>query len=155
MIVWEKANCWPAPRLTAFGVGLHSSGWAFNRDVFCKPKNGNSLSFLSQRTQRKQSKASDLVNRIVQGPFSEVGPLLLLHLGHRCDQHPSHRCQMQTQGSSTSCWDNAFLYECSMCVHASVCMSMCMQRSGDVGAKDIVKGSCLARTFLSPEVSSS
>lgn len=79
------------------------SGWAFNRDVFCKPKNGNSQSFLSQRTQRKQSKALGLVDRIVQGPFSEAAPLLLLHLGHTCDHHPSRCCQMQTQGSSTPC----------------------------------------------------
>ena len=66
-------------------------GWAFNRDVFCKLRNGNSQSFLSQRKQKAKSQAWR-AEPLFGGPLRErEGPCYCTwSLGHTCDQPPLH-----------------------------------------------------------------
>ena len=141
-------------------------GWAFNRDVFCTLRNGNSQSFLSQRTQRKQKAKSQAwrAEPLFGGPsWERDGPCYRTwSLGHMCDRPPLHCCQGRSQAV--------------MLPVEAVLSGVCVCLQGSWGARDKtrVKRSCLAngsvcnttvysnytqkkkkKTVLSPEASSS
>lgn len=116
-------------------------GWAFNRDVFCTLRNGNSQSFLSQRTQRKQKAKSQAwrAEPLFGGPsWERDGPCYRTwSLGHMCDRPPLHCCQGRPQAVVLPV----------EAVLSGVCV--CLQGSWGARDKTRVKRSCLAKTVLS------
>lgn len=131
MIFWEKASCGHVLDSQLAGWGSAPSWLDFEPRWFsAKPEN----------SKETESKALGLVDKtIVQGAFTEDRRLLLLHLGHTCDQRPLCCFQMQTQSNSAPHGDSALL---AIHVHAV---------EWGYRGQTIVKGNCLARTFLSPE----
>lgn len=154
MIIWEKANCWLFLDSQHLGWGSTLLAGLLTTMFSANQRTGIPRgSFPSELKETKQSFRLDGKN--CSGSLLRSWTTFVTALGPHMWPASFPLLPNTKPRHSTPCWDNAFLCGCCLCVHATVCMCMCMQRSGDVGDEDIVKGSCLARTFLSPEASSS
>lgn len=110
------------------GGALLPPGWVFNRDVFCKLRNGNSQSFLSQRTQRKQKAKSQTwwTEPLFRGPSWEID-CSLLHLALGPHMWPASFALLPNADPRQQC---SLLRQCFL-----VCVSVCLQGSGVQGTK--------------------
>lgn len=123
---------------SAFQAGLCSLMARLLTDVFCKPRNGHSQSFLSQNSEETDSKTSG--TPIVQGPFMGGTPVSLLKLGLHSIPH------IVAKRGPKAAARLVVIVLCA-CVYVCVCSRVYMQVNRDAGDKAIVKGSCLARAF--------
>lgn len=85
------------PEHAGWGSAHRPPNQDFNRMFSANPEWEFPQFPFPENPKETESKIAGLVDRtIVQGPFvGPFGPLLLLCLGHTCDQPPLHCCQMQ------------------------------------------------------------